>query len=120
MDELKPRYKFTIAIISLIAISPIFATSLFISTTPDFINNIPLLQTFANTYNINLNECLKCQENGLTFGAIFILSLVLMVVLSMAVMLTIVSLSLKPLFGWSVSSTFSILLKGNYPEEWKK
>ena len=119
MDKLKPRYKLLIAIISLIAISPIFVTSLYISTTPDFINNIPLIQNLSVTYNINLNECLKCQDNGLVFGAIFILSLVLMVLLSIGAMLTIVSLLLKPLLGWSVSSTFSILLKGNYPEEWK-
>jgi len=119
MDKLKPRYKLLITIISLIMISPLIVASLYVSATPEFINNIPLMQKFAITYNINLNECLKCQDNGLLIGAIFIILLIFIMLVSFAIMLIISTLLLKPFLGWSISTAFSILIKGNYPEEWK-
>ena len=120
MDKLKFKYKVFVALISLVAISPIFLSALYAPTNPDFYTNMPLIGNLANSYGIDVNECLKCQNNGIFFGVLLILILVAVILLSFLISITIAAVILKPILGWSVTSTFAILVKGNYPEEWKQ
>lgn len=120
MDKLKFKYKVFVAIVSLFSISPIFLSALYAFSNPDFFTNIPLIENLANSYSIDVNECLKCQDNGLIFGALFILILITAILFLSLISISIAAILLKPILGWSVTSTFAILVKGNYPEEWQK
>ncbi len=120
MDKLKFQYKALITMLSLITVAPLFIAMLYAPVEPDYITNIQFIQNLANIYNINLNECLKCQENGIVFGFMFILIFIVLVLLLFLISISIVATLLKLILGWSFKFTFSILIKSKYPKEWQK
>ena len=74
----------------------------------------------ADIFEINLsNNCLKCQNNGVSFIAALVVILVTFFIVAALIMLSILSLTLIFVFKWLASEVISILFKNEHPETWQ-
>lgn len=119
MNELQTKYKALIIMLSLISVAPIFLAVSNEAQLKTFLEVTYVVQAAADHYNIEMDACIKCQENGWIFAAILIVSLVLVILVSYVAALIPLAMILKLFAGWPFSFTIKTLLLGKFPEEWK-
>ena len=117
--KLKSRYRLLVILVTLIAITPILIAGIYNESFSNILTQNSFINSTADRYGIDLNECLKCQDNGLVFGIIFLIILCTLIPLSMSAMLLMVWIILRVLTGWQLSSFINVFVKGQYPKAWK-
>ena len=120
MDKLKFRYKLIIALFTLFISFPLLLAAINNDVSVNYLVNNPIVQNASIKYDIDLSDCLKCQDNGLLFGAVFLITFISIMLLSFFIMYCILLVILNIAFGWSSKKVFNILIKGQYPETWHK
>ena len=121
MGELTLKYKILVGALSLAMLLPMLIAAS--GSNPDYfipvIENAPISSFLIKHYGIDINYCLKCQEGGLYFAAVFIVYMLIVILLMCSISFIIMATVMKLLFKWQYKFTISTLLYGNYSESWK-
>ena len=119
MKELKIKYKALIIGLSLAVSFPF----LFIASNEDrvtsFVENAYIIQSATEYFDIDVDECIKCQEGGWYYIAILITFFVLVILVLFILAMVPVVIVMRIFAGWSFDFTVKTLVLGRYPDEWK-
>ncbi len=121
MEYLKFKYKLLTIFLSVVIVFPPLGYAAINKVEAlSFVENSYVIQRAIVRYNIDYNECARCQENGWLFSSILISYMLFLIVGSFVIMYAIVSILLRVVIGWRFSQSFNILIRGRYPEKWLK
>ncbi len=84
-----------------------------------FLETTYIVQAAADHYNIEMDECITCQENGWLFIGVVIVFLALVIFTSYIAVLIPLAMILRLFADWPFSFTIKTFLLGKYPEQWK-
>lgn len=115
MNELRAKYKFLVIGLSFLVISPIFIVAHYKECIGSYLESMVIVQAFIEHYEIDINECLRCQEHGWKLD---IIGVSLMISAFSAAFIAL-AVNLKIFANWRLMFTVDVLLSGKYLETWK-
>ena len=118
LNLLKPEYKRNILLVILLCMSPLLSFFIYQEWAINALENSYIIHATADKYNIDIQECLKCQEGGWVFIMILLLYLTTLLLASFVLPLFLLSIMLKVLYGISLILMFNVFIKGKYPQHW--
>ena len=118
VHNLKPRYKAYTYLITFLCILPLITACIYKEELLPVLSNGFVIQAAAEKYNIDVDDCLKCQENGWLFVTILISYLIFLLLLSFMVPLMLIATVVKLIYGTPFLFTVKVFFTGKYPQHW--
>jgi hypothetical protein len=111
-EKLKFKYKISRIMVFLFTVTSLFAFGLS--------KGFGLLIILVDYFEVNYDECAKCQENGMAIAIIGIMMCVLIVLISFIMASAVTALVLSKIDGTGFKYNFQILFNDKIPSKWFK